>query len=103
MHTCLPRVYLSVGRIRHPPIYSVICSLNYPGVLTECPLLLGRGDAVYAAADSRLAGEAESEQTMSILTFGWGHGLQQEARGDINVLHHRSGNPVLCPFRTAAV
>ena len=70
-----------MDRIRQPLIYSVIYSLNYPGVPTECPALLGRGDAAHALADSRSAGEAESEQMMSILSFGWEHRLQQEARG----------------------
>ena len=69
----------------HPSIYSVIYFLNDPGVPTECPMLLDPGNAVHSMHDSQLAGEAVSEQTSRVLSFGWEFRVQHEAGGDIHV------------------
>lgn len=73
-----------MGRRGHPPIYSVIYFLNDPRAPPECSILLGPGDAVQGLDDSQLAGDAVSEPTVRVLSFGWEHGVQQEAGGDVS-------------------
>lgn len=48
-------------------------------------MLLDPGHVVHSMDESQLAGEAVSEQTRRVLSFGWELRVQHEAGGDIHV------------------
>ena len=101
-HPCLPGVYLLVGRMGHPSIYSVIYFFNDPRLPPECPILLGPEDAVQGLDDSQLAGEAVSEPTVKSSVF-WMAAQGPTGRWRTRVLHYRLGNPVLVPLCPATI